>query len=295
MKVHKHSETHVVVDLHSVEFIKLLNNLGFNHHSASQKVVPESIYQWDNENISAFVAGYIDSDGAVVDSESNGNVAITSTSRELLLGICRLFAQFLGVQASVSSEMICRNSYVEGEHIRYQLRTSGDQEKLRRIPSEKIFHKTHWARGRRKYFYSVSNIEDVISDVVALGVDGEEFIADGFVSHNSRESIQQLMIAGVPSELLSVDRTANEYKQFCNLIYNHRISFYHHPVMDKELFELIYFRGNNKVDHPDQGSKDLMDGLVGAVTNALNSDEIINQQRSGDAKVLLNVYKNLGF
>lgn len=114
----------------------------------------------------------------------------------------------------------------------------------------------------------------------------------------SSESRQQLNMAGIESDLLSVDRTAKEYKQFCNLIYNHRISFYRYPQMEKELFELLYFRDKNKVDHPDVnagGKKDVMDGIVGAVTNALNSDEIINQQRSGDVKVLLDVYKNLGF
>lgn len=108
----------------------------------------------------------------------------------------------------------------------------------------------------------------------------------------SSESRQQLEIAGIPTDLLSVDRTATEYKQFCDLIYANRISFYRYPRMEKELFELIYYRDRDKVDHPpvaSGGTKDVMDSLVGAVTNALNSDELTNIQRAGDVDILLRI------
>lgn len=111
-------------------------------------------------------------------------------------------------------------------------------------------------------------------------------------SFQSSESRQQLELAGISTDLLSVDRTATEYKQFCDLIYANRISFYRYSRMEKELFELIYYRDRDKVDHPpvqQGGTKDVMDSLVGAVTNALNSDEIINIQRSGDIDILLRV------
>ena len=110
--------------------------------------------------------------------------------------------------------------------------------------------------------------------------------------YQSYESQQQLNQAVIESGLLSVDRTATEYKQFCNLIYNHRISFYRYPRMEKELFELIYYRDRDKVDHPPAisgGTKDVMDSLVGAVTNALQSDEVTNIQRAEDIDVLLRV------
>jgi hypothetical protein len=93
----------------------------------------------------------------------------------------------------------------------------------------------------------------------------------------SAESMQALNEAGIESSHLSVDRTDEQYITLVNLIMEGRIRFYDYPVFRRELFDLIWYRARRKVDHPGNtatgGTKDVADAVVGAVWNALQSEE----------------------
>lgn len=97
-------------------------------------------------------------------------------------------------------------------------------------------------------------------------------------TYQSFESIQVLREAGFEARTLSVDRSDEQYLTLTNLYFEGRISHYRHTLYEKELFGLNWYRAKGRVDHDpangtDGPSKDLSDGVCGAVWNALNYEE----------------------
>lgn len=94
---------------------------------------------------------------------------------------------------------------------------------------------------------------------------------DGF---QSADSIQLLKTAGLPADLLSVDRTDVPYLILRSAILEQRLESYYNSIVVEELRDLEYDRKGKKVDHPitkvdgTPGSKDTSDALCGAVYNA---------------------------
>lgn len=74
-----------------------------------------------------------------------------------------------------------------------------------------------------------------------------------------------------------MDRTDIPYIDLINLFYEDRIKLKNHPTSQKELFELIHYREKRKVDHPAEGSKDLIDSVCGCVNGAINSEYFANR------------------
>lgn len=104
-----------------------------------------------------------------------------------------------------------------------------------------------------------------------IGYNFKKITFDGF---QSADSIQLLKIAGFNTGLLSVDRTDIPYLNLRSCILDQRLESYYNDIVIEELRDLEYDRRAKKVDHPmtkvdgTPGSKDLSDGLCGAVYNA---------------------------
>lgn len=87
---------------------------------------------------------------------------------------------------------------------------------------------------------------------------------DGF---QSADSIQLLKTAGLPADLLSVDRTDVPYLILRSAILEQRLESYYNSIVIEELRDLEYDRKGKKVDHPitkvdgTPGSKDTSDAL----------------------------------
>lgn len=94
---------------------------------------------------------------------------------------------------------------------------------------------------------------------------------DGF---QSADSIQLLKTAGLPADLLSVDRSDIPYLNLRSIILEKRLVSYQNEILLQELRELEYDRRAKKVDHPittyngEPGSKDLSDALCGSLYDA---------------------------
>lgn len=100
----------------------------------------------------------------------------------------------------------------------------------------------------------------------------EDITLDGF---QSQDTIQQFQKKRFNAEELSVDRKRMPYEDLREAIYDERVEFpplmvrYHHmdsvaelvEIAVKELLELRDL--GNKVDHPDEGSKDVADAMAG--------------------------------
>lgn len=100
----------------------------------------------------------------------------------------------------------------------------------------------------------------------------------------SADSIQQLKKSGVNADEQSVDKDSRAYTTVKNLIYEGILEAYFHPILIRELEELI-ITNTGKVDHPqfstarymsqyedkvNKGSKDVSDGAAGVCFLAID-------------------------
>ena len=83
----------------------------------------------------------------------------------------------------------------------------------------------------------------------------------------SVEMIQSLRSQGINADFHSVKKS--DYDTLLTAIYDTRIRGYWNEILvEEELLKLKLF-GNNKIDHPSTGSKDLADALAGAVAGCI--------------------------
>lgn len=115
----------------------------------------------------------------------------------------------------------------------------------------------------------VLNVIFILNNLIGYNIKDGSVTYDGF---QSMYSLQLLEKDGYSAYQISMDRTDAPYLDFVNMLYEHRIKMRNHKTSQKELFELIHYRDRGKVDHPSDGSKDLMDSLCGCVQAAIRSD-----------------------
>lgn len=108
-----------------------------------------------------------------------------------------------------------------------------------------------------------------------LGINIELVTADQF---QSAQILQELAEFGIQTANLSVDRTAEPYFALSNLYDEERIKTYQYNKYEDELFNLIFYAGAKKIDHPStmqardgngevKGSKDVSDSVAGTIYN----------------------------
>jgi hypothetical protein len=104
-------------------------------------------------------------------------------------------------------------------------------------------------------------------DGIKQSVDDPSYVANGFVSHNSADSVQIFKQRGFASDRISVDTTPEPYDMLKSAIYEQRISMYNYEPLYQELIELQedLSGGRRKIDHPPKGKKDLSDCLAATV------------------------------
>jgi hypothetical protein len=85
----------------------------------------------------------------------------------------------------------------------------------------------------------------------------------------SIEMIQSLKAQGINADFHSVKKT--DYDTLMTSIYDTRLrGYWNHVLVEEELLKLRLF-SNNKIDHPNAGSKDLADALAGSVFNSVQN------------------------
>lgn len=102
---------------------------------------------------------------------------------------------------------------------------------------------------------------------------------DQFQSMASRQYLEE---NGFNVAYQSVDKTDEQYLFFVDCMYKNCVHFSKDfaDMIHKELFNLIWYRQKRKIDHPAGGTekgftKDIMDGVVGALYNAKTSKEAV--------------------
>jgi hypothetical protein len=106
----------------------------------------------------------------------------------------------------------------------------------------------------------VRNLQDRGFNIKAGGV-----TFDGWQSVDTQQTLRK---EGFHCNTLSVDRDLAPHDTLQELINTDQLCFYEHSVLLREARQLQLRKGS-KVDHPPNGSKDMVDSVAGAVFQAL--------------------------
>ena len=109
---------------------------------------------------------------------------------------------------------------------------------------------------------------------------------DGFQSADMR---QQLETAGFKATIVSLDRTPNGYLAFRSALAEKRISMIKIPFLETEIIKLERNNMSGKIDHPVEGSKDMIDGLAGSMYNASISVRPEDMYNMEDFSIIMDV------
>lgn len=109
-------------------------------------------------------------------------------------------------------------------------------------------------------------VRELVFDLQQRGFTIGQVSMDGFQSKQSR---QELVVAGIPAPLFSVDRKEDPYKLFRTMVEEGRARMPSSLLLRKELLGLQQDPRTLKIDHATDGSKDLADAVCGAVNGAV--------------------------
>jgi len=121
---------------------------------------------------------------------------------------------------------------------------------------------------------------------------GVNIVRGTFDQFQSEESIQSMVLGGIPSSLLSVDRNDVQYKSLRDCILEERVDIYDYEVLVMELGDLLHDTEKGKVYPPEKnlkgeiGDKGVADAFCGACWNAL-VDTVSNP------RILLDTFKSV--
>ena len=124
--------------------------------------------------------------------------------------------------------------------------------------------------GSKEKEIDITEIKDF---VIALRAKGFRLGKVTYDQYQSAQSIQQLRKKNIESEKLSVDASMEPYETLKELCYGETIRFYRHDVFLNEMRCLELIKGK-KIDHPTKGSKDVSDGVAGAVHGAVEGEGV---------------------
>lgn len=147
--------------------------------------------------------------------------------------------------------------------------------------------------GSEVPIYKIKNFLIELSTKVPLAL----VTADGYQSENLK---QDLILAGIASKILSVDRTRNPYDKLKNAILEGRYNGVRLDLFQQELIGLV--DDGKKIDHPKKGSKDCSDAVAGTVQDIYDNMSIYSysdinsyldmmDQKSGQAKLYDQIMK----
>lgn len=128
---------------------------------------------------------------------------------------------------------------------------------------------------------AIYKIKEFILTAKRMGLPIGLVSTDGFQSSGLR---QDLTLKGIPTALISVDRTKDPYAFMRNAMLEGRLQAPNNEKLIREIRDLQ--EGDQKFDHPCDGSKDLTDAVCGSVWSC--AQNIVKAGTVVDAKQLVN-------
>jgi hypothetical protein len=192
----------------SAHLLRVLNSLGLttdreNGRPLRIPCVPEVIWRSPREVVAAFLSGYFEADGNCTSS----GVQLVSKSEDLIRDVQRLLVPF-GIISRVSSRNHRAQNGFEGTYWHLTLgraaadvfvKEIGFQSARKRERLEGITTRPHSNAYRPMNFAPlVTAVRPCMVRPVDIQVAGQEYMAAGFVSHNSWLKPLELAAVGVP-------------------------------------------------------------------------------------------------
>jgi hypothetical protein len=111
----------------------------------------------------------------------------------------------------------------------------------------------------------MADIRTLLYGFIDRGYHVSMFTTDQFQSVEMRQYMQEQR--GVYTELLSVDRNAEPYRELRSALYEGRITYYKYEPFLKEIQRVIHDKVRGKIDHPvgAGSSKDVSDAVAAVV------------------------------
>jgi Fe-S cluster assembly protein SufB len=181
---------------------RYLETNGFSG-GALEKRVPDWVASLPQEQILAFIGGYVDADGYVRDHEKNKDVMLTSANPDLLQDV-RGLAEMCGVHTSNVHRFESKHPHDETRLVTgYRMMFSGDfdklgcrsEQRLVRMGKRKFHHSYSMAEGTSfrnhvNEFMGYVKVDSItpagMEAVFDIEIDGpHNFVAEGLIVHNS--------------------------------------------------------------------------------------------------------------
>ena len=139
-------------------------------------------------------------------------------------------------------------------------------------------------------------VRKFVLDLRDAGFNIAQFSSD--LSLASADTFQLLSKRGIPVKYISLDKSPAAYMDYKDMVFDNRWECFYHSYLYFELKNLEFHKDKQKVDHPDKiketliapdgtvtdlvmvGSKDVSDGVVGAVSEAAKlADKYISKEQ----------------
>ena len=184
-KIYERENKRYILEVSSVLIMDFLKKSGIDLVNQWEREIPWSILRSPKNIMSSFIAGFFDGDGCFT---SSNHFNLASSSEKLI----RQFAVVLLNYGVVGSWYVSKK---EGYENNYQLRISnGNCHKILydNIPFYKNKDMMKKSIDKRKFFHSIKNICKVVSIEHGRSMnydwhipDGNHYVAQGFINHNT--------------------------------------------------------------------------------------------------------------
>jgi len=238
-------------------------------------LIPEAILTSSREVQAAFIQGLFATDGSV--NKNTGQVSFSTKHLKLAEQVMILLRTEFGLACHLTKiQRGHKGDYLQ-EGIQYVVLVRGSRNAFISQIGFSYTKKTrdlalHNNRPGRRIFSRIAKIESSRARVFDLQVEGDpSYTANGFVSHNSADSIQLLSKMGFNTSNISVEADL-PYLNLRTAFAQKRINWYRYDPAIEELKALIHDLEKDNVDHPDMdpfggpGRKDIADSICGAYT-----------------------------
>ena len=233
--------------------------------------VPPIILRSSRGVKAAFLRGLFSADGCV---SVSGQITVCTKHHRLASEVRILLRTDFGIESHLL-ETKCRKFRLNGHMVKhgphYEVQLRGTHEFISQIGfTFKKKRKRLKVQPGRRFLTRVSDIQrSGTANVYDLEVEGDHsYVANGFVSHNSALPLQTLQAGGFNVGNLSMDRTKIPYFEWRSAIQELRLRMYRQDQMFYEAANLLDLP--DKIDHPDDASKDTVDSAAGAYYNAIS-------------------------
>lgn len=219
--------------------------------------IPEVIRHSPIRVQAAFIRGLFSTDGSV--SKTDGAVSFSTCHWEWAEYVHVFLRSAFGISSCIVKSERKGDHYPTMKEVQYMVVVRGARARFYEavgfcyVTKQQALENHLHVQGR-DLWVKVESLEPSQAEVFDFEVaEDHAYIANGLVSHNSRDSMQLLKQAGIAVGYQSVDATTAPYDFLKNSIVDERVSMPVHATCKRELVSLERDVIRRKIDHPPNG------------------------------------------